>query len=60
MTMKIEKRYGVVYFEDKIISVKTPGNDLFPAIGTKVFECDSQEELDRFINDNNLSEDLIC
>lgn len=52
---EIKKEFGVVYNSDnEIVSVKTPGNTVYPASDSEVFECETEEELNGFIIENKL------
>lgn len=52
----IESNYGVVYNDSTkfIKGIKTPSNKVFPSNLDKVFECDTEDELNVFINENEL------
>lgn len=53
----INSLWGVDYKESgEIVAIKTPSNEVYPANGHKVFECDTKSELDTFIIENNLYE----
>lgn len=52
---KILKDWGVVYNDNAIITVKTPTNEVFIGNDSMYFECDTKDELDTFISDNNLT-----
>lgn len=58
--MNIKTNYGIVYDSEKqIIAIKTPENNVYPSDDTEIFECETESELNSFIEDNGLIEKKV-